>query len=67
MPVTQYRIKEPRDLKCFTQTKYRPKLDDLIRLYKDRKIANCASAFMIAKNHAGNTVSSQAAVKIMEK
>ena len=67
MPVKQYQLKELRDFKTFTETKYRPRLDDLITLYKERKIANYATAFKIAKGLAWNTGAPKAAVKMMEK
>ena len=67
MPVKQYQLKELRDLKAFIETKYRPRLDDLIMLYKDRKIPTYATAFKIAKGLAGNTGAPKAAVNMMEK
>ena len=67
MPVKQYQLKELRDFKTFIKTEYRPRLDDLISLYKDRKIPTYATAFKIAKGLAGNTGAPKAAVKMMEK
>ena len=67
MPVKQYQIKELRDCKTFIETKNRFHLDDLITLYKDRKIAKYATAFKIAKSLAGNTGAPKAAIKLMEK
>ena len=67
MPVKQYQIKELRDFKTFIETKNRFHLDDLITLYKDRKIPTYATAFKIAKGLAGNTGAPKAAIKLMEK
>ena len=67
MPVKQYQLKELRDFKTFVETKYRPNLDDLISLYRDRKIPAYATASKIAKSLAGITVAPKAAVKMMEK
>ena len=67
MPVKQYQIKELRDFKTFIETKNRFHLDDLITLYKDRKIPTYATAFKIAKGLAGNTGAPKAAIKMMEK
>ena len=67
MPVKQYQIKELCDLKTFIETKNRFHLDDLITLYKDRKIANYATALKIAKGLAGNTGAPKAAIKLMDK
>ena len=67
MPVKRYQIKELRDFKTFIETKNRFHLDDLIILYKDRKKANYATAFKIAKGLAGNTGAPKAAIKLMEK
>ena len=49
------------------ETKYRPNLDDLISLYRDRKIPTYATVFKIAKGLAGNTGAPKAAVKMMKK
>ena len=67
MPVKRNQIKELRDFKTFIETKNRFHLDDLITLYKERKIANYATAFKIAKGLAGNTGAPKAAIKMMEK
>ena len=64
MPVKQYQLKELRDFKTFIETKNRFHLDDLITLFKDRKIANYATAIKIA---AGSTGAPKAAIKLMEK
>ena len=55
MPVKQYQLKELKDLKAFVETKYRPKFDDLVNLYQQRKIVNYSTAFTLAKALAGNT------------
>ena len=67
MPVKQYQLKELRDFKVFVETKYKPKLDELISLYIRRKIPTHAAAFKIAKGVAGNTGAPKAAIKSMEK
>ena len=67
MPVKQYQIKELRDFRTFIETKNRFHHDDLVTLYKDRKIANYATAFKIAKGLAGNTGAPKAAIKLIDK
>lgn len=67
MPVKQYQLKELRDFKTFIATRHRPRLDDLITLYKERKITNYTTAFKIAKGLAGNSGSPNAAIRLMEK
>jgi len=54
VPVKLYQLKELRDFKTSIETKHWFHLDDLITLYKDRKIASYATAFKIAKGLAGN-------------
>jgi len=67
MPVKQYQITFLRSLKFFTLPKHRPKLDDLIRLYTERKIANYSTALKIAKNLSGNTGAPKVAIQMLEK
>ena len=67
MPVKQYQISELRDYKTFIDTKHRQRLDDLITLYRERKIPTHALATKIAKNLAGINGTPKTAIKLMEK
>jgi len=67
MPVKQYQIKELKDLKPFIETRYRPKLEEVINLYSERKIVNYSTAFKLARGLAGNTGAPKAAIKVIDK
>jgi hypothetical protein len=67
MPVKQYQIKELRSFKVFVEPKYKQYLDDLVKLYQERKIPTYPTAYKIAKGLSRHTGTPMAAVRLMQK